>query len=118
MKSSIPSPTKADLERFSRFRDLGCVVCRVYRKIPEVPADTHHALNGGRRISHEDTAPLCAWHHRGVIPDGYSAISAAEKFGPSKARNPRAFAERYGDDTELLIVTNCLLEAMKRGRAA
>lgn len=118
MRSSLSNITKADLERFHRLQELGCIVCRLFRNVPGEPADVHHTLDGGRRISRQATAPLCAWHHRGLIPDRMNAIEAREKFGPSKARHPEAFQRMYGDDQELLNATNQLLAAMAKAKAA
>ncbi len=117
VKTSLPAPTAADRERFDRLRELGCIVSRVYLKRYAAP-DVHHLLSGGVRISHQATIPLSPWFHRGVVPLRMTAVQARERFGPSKARNPEQFRERYGSDEELLAATNQLLEAIRDGKAA
>ncbi len=118
MKSSIPAPTKADLERFHRLQELGCIVMRLYYDAPETPGDIHHILSGGQRISHQATICLTPWAHQGQVPLGMTAIEAKQRLGPSKARHPEEFRAKYGSDEELLEATNQLLAAMARGRAA
>lgn len=118
MKSSLPPPTKAESERIDKFRWLGCVVCLIFRKVPEVPWECHHLVEGNQRVGHWASVPLCSWHHRGVIPDGYNALYAAIEFGPSKARNPAKFEERYGSDRELLKATDALIAMHEVARRA
>lgn len=118
MNHSTGKPTKAEAQRIDRFRWIGCVVCAVFRKVPEVPYDVHHGIDGSRRISHADTAPVCPWHHRGVIPLGYSQIEAGEEFGPSLALSPARFRQLYGSDADLVAMTDALIEEYLRVRAA
>ena len=51
-------PTKAQLKRHGKIRDLGCMVCNR-------PADIHHCLiTAGCRKNHDFVIPLCPDHHR------------------------------------------------------
>lgn len=122
MKSSLPPPTKAESERLDRFRWIGCVVSNLFlgRNKPNNLAgyDVHHLIDGNRKVSWLATIPLEPWFHRGVIPDGWTAQEMREQFGPSKARNPREFAQRFGSDRDLLEATNALIAAHERERAA
>jgi hypothetical protein len=103
--------TKADKQRFTAFRDIGCVACRIWGRFSE--ADVHHLLSGGRRRGHRYTVPLCPWHHRGE-PGVYIGVKDMEKLaGPSLARTPRKFRETYGDDRVLLAYTDALLSAKR-----
>jgi len=95
MKSSLPSPTKAESRRMDIIkRDIGCIACRKYGKEGE-PADAHHLLSGGNRISHAATIPLCKMHHD--MPGG------------SIHRNKVFFRDAFGTDEELLAETNRLV---------
>lgn len=107
MHSSLGSPTKTHKKRFQSIQDVGCVACLIDGNFG-APCDIHHILSGGRRIGHEVTVGLCPWHHRGV-PDGMSDAIAKILLGPSMAKNPREFRERYGTDTELLKLQNELI---------
>lgn len=104
------SHTKADKARFQRLQELGCICCRLwagrYRAI-----DVHHLLSGGVRAGHQDTIPLCPWHHRGVCPPGYGVRSAEHALGPSLAISKREFKAAFGTERELLEITNQRLEA-------
>lgn len=98
----MANPTRADKERWSRIVELGCVACILDGNLG-VPPDIHHILSGGRRIGHRATVGLCPWHHRGVG-------EYTETHGPSLARNPKLFEERYGTGPELLEMQNELLK--------
>lgn len=109
MKSSLPPPTKAEQRRFEIITQrLGCVACRM-EGFGYVPADAHHLLSGGRRISHSHTIPLCPWHHRGVAAD-YKPVGQ-----PSLALNKREFEEWYGTEEQLLEATNAGVRAIEGG---
>lgn len=112
MHSAAKQATKAEIARWRRFPDVGCVACYQlghYRQ-PEV----HHLNTGGKagqkRRGHGFTIPLCNWHHRSV-PLGYGGMKASELLmGPSLASSPRKFRARFGDDEKLLKLTNELIE--------
>lgn len=103
MKSSLPPPTKAQKRRMGIIKqDIGCIVCHS-RGLGVVPADAHHILSGGRRISHDATIPLCKLHH-----DGYDAArdGVANMFEPSLADSKRDFIAKYGTELALLAETD------------
>ena len=108
MKSSLKNPTKAEVRRIQIIKgEIGCVACRIDGH-GYVPADAHHLLSGGRRISHSHTIPLCPWHHRGVVAD-YKPIGM-----PSLALDKKKFEEWYGTEEQLLEFTNVAGEAFER----
>lgn len=119
MQHSTPTPNYAERLRFERIREIGCLACLQDRRysVPEI----NHIAEGGRRRGkqrgggrhqgHSNTYGICGWHHRGVTPDGWSTAYAEAHFGPSMARNPRAFRERFGSHDELLARQNQLIEA-------
>jgi hypothetical protein len=106
--------TQADRARYAQIKMLGCVACRLndnglWCGWPEA---NHLVHNGYRRLSGGNlaTVPLGPWHHRGEPPKDHTVKSAREAFGPSMFHEGKAFAERYGSQQDLLILTNELLE--------
>lgn len=102
--------TKADLARFRKLQQIGCIACRsrgVYSQ-----GDVHHLLSGGRRRGHQFTIPACAWHHRGQPPDDLTVAEANRYYGPSLARAPKSFRAEFGDDETLLATVNKLIERL------
>ena len=96
-----PAPTKAEQVRMDLIPECGCLACWqiLLRKIV---CEVHHLTVGGKhgapRLGHAFTIGLCDWHHRGVG----SGLRA--EFGPSYAREPFAFRERFGRDDRLLVL--------------
>ena len=91
MKSSLPAPTKAEKRRFDIIkREIGFIACYV-SGYPGTPADAHHLLDTGRRISHAATIPLCKHHHEFIH------------------RHKHDFRVLYGTDKGLLKKTNRLV---------
>jgi hypothetical protein len=109
--------TAAHRSRWSRFSGIGCVACRKDGRF-NFNTQTHHLNLGGRagqkRIGHDATIPLCAWHHTGLPPNGKDSKWATQFMGPSLAKSSKAFRERYGTDEELLSLTNDLLTTFDR----
>lgn len=103
--------TKADLRRYEKLMRVGCIACHIDGRY--AIGDVHHSVhNGYRRLSggNKSTMILCLWHHRGYVPEGYTVESASEVFGPSLFHESKAFHDRYGDQRQLLILVNELLE--------
>lgn len=110
MKSSLPAPTKAQLERWRIMQEIGCVTCYLSSRWG-VPADIHHVLSGGRRISHSHVLALCPWCHRSVKPDTkLTTASFKEMYGPALDANPKEFQQRYGTQQELLEIQEALIQ--------
>lgn len=84
--------------------DLGCIVTRLYFDSYAAP-DIHHLTSGGRRIGDEHTIPLSPWYHRGVPIDGMSQAETERIYGPSLAKNRKAFEARFGTQEWLLEQT-------------
>jgi hypothetical protein len=100
----------ADQRRMERLRHVGCVACLISTGRPNYNVDVHHLNEHGRagqkRRGDAFTIPLCAWHHRGLPPNGKDSKWATEFMGPSLAKSSKAFRARYGTDDELLAMTN------------
>ena len=93
-------------------QEVGCIACALNGKLG-VPADIHHILSGGKRISHDATVALCPWHHRGTNETGLMTDKQLEEFyGPSLARNPKEFYARYGSPSELLEIQKHMLDKL------
>lgn len=82
---------------------LGCIVC-INEGWGATPAAVHHLLEGGRRISHLHTIPLCPSHHNAGV-NNHSCVS----------RHPhkRAFERRYGPETRLLEQVRFMVKGEK-----
>lgn len=100
--------TKADIRRYDALQRYGCAACRI-EGLPLGPVDIHHLVDmGNRELSGGNSASigLCVYHHRGILPQGYTVETAAAKFGPSLRHQSKAFHERYGSDRSMLARVN------------
>ena len=103
------SPATAKTLRVVRMKELGCLPCRKEGRFAYCP-ELHHPTEGGRRISDDLMYPCCKWHHQGTLPaDCKSSSEAFTKYGPSLAKNKRAYIVAYGTERELLAETERLL---------
>lgn len=107
---------KADVRRFGRFHDVGCVACHkrgLYRL-----TQAHHLNLGGnagqKRRGHDKSLPLCEWHHQGITHDGKTAAEMRALLGPSLAVSSRDFRHEFGSDDELLAEADELIDAHER----
>lgn len=90
-------PTKVERAWMDEITRLGCIVCLLQR-YGFVPPAVHHLLDeGGRRIGHLFSIPLCQPGHHKDAPKSSGEISRH----PNKAR----FEERYGTEESLLEKT-------------
>lgn len=64
MQHSTRNPTKYEAERIEAMLRLGCVCCATLG-IFHV-AECHHILDGGVRMGHWFSLPLCPGHHRAM----------------------------------------------------
>lgn len=94
MKRALPSPTKAESDRMSRLKALGCIVCRMkFKTRPYVYPEIHHINDGGRNISHWHTLPLCVYHHQGVPYSGSTDRDMIAVLGHSRHRHGKPLFE-------------------------
>lgn len=109
---STATPTKAERARMDAIKEQGCVIARMLG-LGWLPAEIHHLTLGGRhgapRLGHMATVGLNTWSHRGVPLPGWTVEQCEARLGPSYARAPRAFRERWPDE-RLLEAQNRLLE--------
>ncbi len=99
---------KADRARFELLKQMPCIACVRAGKTILFCGETeiHHLLSGGRRIGHQATVPLGAWHHRGVLRGAAGRSAMIGLFGPSLADGSKPFHDKHGTDSELLAETN------------
>jgi hypothetical protein len=100
--------TRADRSRICEIKEGRCVACWVLGRTT-IGCDAHHMLSGGRRIGHEATVALCAWHHRAVPDPGETAPRMALLYGPSLIQGSKPFRAAYGTDAQLLEIQEQML---------
>ena len=98
---STGKPTKAQQSRFDAMKERGCVIARL-RGQGMVYGELHHMTVGGKhgakRLGHDATVCLNAWSHRGeAFGQWDTPAKCLEAFGPSYAKEPRAFRALYPD---------------------
>lgn len=107
MRHSTGKPTAAEERRLSALSRMTCIACELNGPAWAQPnrTEVHHLVDKGtRKLSggHKATLPLCAWHHRGVVPRQHTALFMLGRYGPSLALQKRAFVARYGTERALL----------------
>lgn len=106
-------------QRDYAIREIGCLVANILR-IGFIPCEKHHLLvtglhGNGRRRGERFTIGLSVWSHRGIALPGWTIERCRDELGPSYAREPRAFRQRFGTDDELLELQNKLIDRWQRG---
>lgn len=92
--------TKAEQAWRAAIIEIGCIVCYL-AGYPGTPAVQHHLLNGGRRIGHMASIPLCEPGHHQYPPAGSGKIARH----PTKAQ----FVKVNGTEEYLLEKTRQLV---------
>lgn len=123
MKHSTGKPTKAEQARLDAIHAMPCIACDMEATFAKrrgesfdgqpFPTEAHHIVDKGYRAhsgGHSATLPLDAWHHRGICLEGLTAREMTFLYGPSLARQKRAFIAIYGAERELLAVIDARLE--------
>lgn len=113
MQTSLPAPTKSQVERFHLIYQIGCLACWIEIQRYSAP-HVHHVLSGGKRIGHDATIGLCPWHHDSVtnLRPTTAAIEIGPPLGGTHAHK-KAFETRYGTELELLELQNRLVDQAK-----
>lgn len=112
MKHSTGNPTKAESARMAAIKDGPCVCCH-QRRLPSYCPEIHHLLSGNKRRGHRYTVGLCAWHHRAVALEGWTAAAMRGLYGPSLADGSKPFHAEFGSDDALLALQDQLIERRK-----
>ena len=103
MKTSTGKATKAQQARFEKLIELGCICCRKNFGMWRMP-EIHHIIDGGRRLGHDQTLPLCRYHHQGQYPDETSTFSMLldAGWGPPGPPGRRDWVAEFGTELDLL----------------
>ena len=94
---------KAEAAWQAKLRNFGCIVCKLDLKV-DSPAEIHHMLSGGRRLSEMFVLPLCQQHHRSGRNDEVV----------SRDQSQRRFEARYGTELYLLEEVKKLCAALQK----
>jgi len=99
---------KADSVRIGRMMLLGCCACAVIGIPNHHQIECHHILDGGRRMGHRFTIPLCKGHHQGYFTPDQHLILKSEQL-VSIAHGRPLFIKVYGTERKLLEAIDFLL---------
>src|ERR1700691_2087627 len=103
-----PPRQTPDFKRYEALREIGCIACHV-QGFAAVSAEIHHIVDKGYRKhsgGNQATIPLCAWHHRGNLLNGFTPARMKMMWGPSMFLEAKEFARTYGSQRELLAIVN------------
>ncbi|HEY6019910.1 MAG TPA: Ref family recombination enhancement nuclease [Candidatus Paceibacterota bacterium] len=109
MKHSTKAPTKAEQMRFEAIKIVGCIPCWL-NGVSFNPCAIHHVVKGRKRLGHRHTYGNCDWHHQGYPLNGKTTKESEEIAGPSLARSPRAYHERFGSEEELVTLCDEMIK--------
>ena len=110
MQHSTGNWSKSETARRDKMYALGCICCLQDGNYSQ--PQIHHILDGGRRMGHEFTIPLCPYHHVGEPLSGVDILQMRELgYGPPLVGSP-AFIEAFGIESELLDETNKMIEGI------
>lgn len=104
---------QADKARMQAIKDSGCILTLLATNQYSQAPDVHHLTDCGRRRGHQATIGASPYHHRGLIPDGYSKQTISGLLGPSYAWGKRGFHEFFGPDDLLLEIQDLVLGEFK-----
>lgn len=93
-KMSLKNANEHEKQHMERVKELGCLICHR-------PAQAHHLLDTGRRISHYHTIPLCFDHHQNQSPLPY---------GEAVHKGTKLFEQKYGTQWEMLYRVWAMLD--------
>ena len=96
------------MTRYEKLQAFGCVCCRILGH-KNTQVDIHHLVEGKKRLGDDYTIPLCAFHHRGIIPlpPENAPKGWLSQWGPSRHyHGRRAFEKHWGTERELLEYVN------------
>lgn len=101
----------ADRARFAKLKQLRCVACQQLGGWQCCGVtEGHHIVVGNRRVGHQASVALGAYHHRGVPMNNYTVREMEALYGPSLATKSKRFYAQFGRPEELLRLTNEMLE--------
>jgi len=104
------SRTVAEQDRIDAIHERGCVPCwresiLVGRSWLPEPCDIHHVEQDDWSMTYGN----CPWHHRAICKGEMNEQVMRGVFGPSMAKEPGQYHERYGSEGDLLALQSELL---------
>jgi hypothetical protein len=88
---------------------LGCVACAAIGVVNHHQIECHHILDGGRRMGHRFTIPLCKGHHQGYFTETQKIrLRDDEQVSIGTGRKP--FNEKFGTERELWAKVQFVLD--------
>jgi len=114
MVGKSTSPNAKEKQRLEILKEhCPCLLCLLSKGKVRLP-DIQHIVAGFKRLGQAASYSSCEWHHRGIVPDGYTRQQIMGYLGPSLAMGKRTFTEEYGSEQLLLAVQNYILESYAR----
>lgn len=111
MRSSLPKPTKSEQARIERMLIMGCAACAAIGVQNHHLIECHHILDGGRRMGHRFTIPLCKGHHQGAFTAAQlHTLTETERASIAGGRKP--FNRMFGTERKLLQKIDFLLDVV------
>jgi hypothetical protein len=111
---STKKPTKFEQARLNAIHNMECIACHIVGvPIQPFPTEAHHIVDKGYRKhsgGHLSTLPLCGWHHRGQLKEGFPSGEMQYHYGYSFALDKKKFAANIGNERYLLEIVNRKLE--------
>jgi len=92
----------AEKQRMERIKFYTGCLPSMLRGFDNGHCQVHHVLDG-----------VSEWHHEGHTHPGRDPRYMEWRFGPSMARNPRAYHEAFGSEAQLLNLQDFALEIFK-----
>lgn len=94
-----------DRRHLARVARLPCCICHEFEMPQQSPTQVHHCIHGRHSMARAPdcmTIPLCEGHHQGDFDTSKIALH----------REPKAWKEAYGHDTEWLSWVEAQLDDM------
>lgn len=106
---STGNPTKAEANRIVDSKIGPCIPCMSWARQGKMSwadiaegGDYDHVKSGNIRRGHLEGYCSCGWHHRRLVPDGWTHKAMTNHFGPSKLDGGKTYAAAYGSEDELI----------------
>lgn len=100
MQHSTDAPTEEESARMDRIREYGCICCVECGYGRRGRVEVHHIVEGGRRLGHLYTLPLCPGHHQGRFTAHQRSVIRPDRL-VSISRGGNAFVQAF--DTERVL---------------
>lgn len=113
---STGKPTQAEAARIVAAKEGPCIPCLSWSRLGNMPeedveigGDYDHKKSGNVRRGHLAGFCSCGWHHRRIVPYGWTHAEMTKHYGPSLMDGSKLFASVYGSDDELIALQTEIL---------